>query len=168
MGALPRFDPAPSLQHAQSILVAVGAPHALIGGVALWAYLPPAAQRLTKDVDVAVPHAWMSKIEGEIRRRGLNMRPLTIGGLGVRDERCTLDFIDRSPDFESLYDAAIDEAQQKGRMISTEDIDFPIVSVEYLVVMKLATAETTDERDIEHLLREEDSGRSCRSSTAGH
>jgi hypothetical protein len=39
--SLPHFDPRPAARVAASILRKVGAPHAIIGRVAKWTYLPP-------------------------------------------------------------------------------------------------------------------------------
>src|SRR5437867_8001834 len=66
-GPLPTFDPKPAARIAASILKRAKAPHALIGRLAMWAYLPPEHQEFTKDLGVAVPAEFIAAVETEIK-----------------------------------------------------------------------------------------------------
>ena len=101
-GQLPSFDPKPAARLAASILKECRATCALIGRLAMWAYLPPEQQEFTKDLDLAVPAEFIAVIEAQVRRRKLPYRNLSIGGLGIRDGERKVDFIDRR-----LYHAAL-------------------------------------------------------------
>ena len=109
-GPLPSFDPRPAARVAASIMKRAKAPHALIGRLAMWAYLSPEQQEFTKDLDLAVPAEWIAAVEGEIKKRKLAYRNLRIGGLSVRDGDLWLDFIDRR-----LYHAALFRERSKPR-----------------------------------------------------
>jgi len=151
-GKLPRFDPGPSLARAVAVL-ANDVPFALIGGVALWAYVPASEQRFTKDVDVAYPSRMRARVEAALRAAGHEPLPLEIGGFGVREEPYRIDFIDRGSDFGTLFERAVQEAQAAQRWLDVEDEHILLVAPEYLVAMKLLTGERDDEQDVERLLR---------------
>ena len=150
---LPRFDPGPSLVCAVELLGKHQIPCALIGGVAIWAYVPASEQRLTKDVDLAVPGTWSAQVEAALTNAGHRPIPLEIGGWGVREDTLRADFIDRRVDFATLYQDAVEEAGQAQRWAEIDGAQVLLVSPEYLVAMKLATGERDDEHDVERLLR---------------
>ncbi|MBN1961216.1 MAG: nucleotidyltransferase [Deltaproteobacteria bacterium] len=154
-GGLPKFDPTPSLLLAVDLLQNAGIPFALIGGVALWAYVPAEEQRLTKDVDLAVPDIYMDKLHAVLNKKGFVGVPLQIGGIALREDKNNIrvDFIDRSVDFAKLYAAAVDEAIKAARHLNVTKYKIPLVSPEYFIAMKIATGEEDDTKDIERLLR---------------
>jgi len=153
---LPAFDPAPSGAFAASVLKDAKAPGALIGRLAVWAWLPDSSQHeFTKDLDVAIPPGHAAAIRDEIERRGVATRPLPIGGVNASDESAGIkvDFIERtSPDYgdlSGLFRAAVRAAQST---VQVGAVTLRLVPAEYLVVMKIATGEDKDERDAERLL----------------
>jgi hypothetical protein len=150
--SLPHFDPRPAARVAASILRKVGAPHAIIGRVAMWTYLPPEHQEFTKDVDFAVPAEFIAAIEAEVRRRKLGYRQLQIGDIGVRDGDVRLDFIDRRLHHAALFREAIDAARRSARVVSVGRVKLPLVPVEYLVAMKMVSGEPKDDGDVKRLL----------------
>lgn len=150
--SLPHFDPRPAARVAASILRKVGAPHAIIGRVAMWTYLPPEQQEFTKDVDFAVPAEFIAAVEAEVRRRKLSFRQLQIGGIGVHDGDLRLDFIDRRMYHAALFREAIEAARRNGRVVSVGRVKLPLVPVEYLVAMKMVSGEPKDDRDVKRLL----------------
>ena len=150
--SLPHFDPRPAARIAASILRKVGAPHAIIGRVAMWTYLPPEQQEFTKDVDFAVPAEFIAAVEAEVRRRKLTCRQLQIGGIGVRDGDLRLDLIDRRVHHAAMFREAIEAAQRSGRVVSVGRVKLPLVPVEYLVAMKMVSGEPKDDRDVKRLL----------------
>lgn len=150
--SLPHFDPRPAARVAASILRKVGAPHAIIGRVAMWTYLSPEQHEFTKDVDFAVPAEFIAAVEAEVRRRKLACRQLRIGGIGVRDGDLRLDFIDRRVHHAALFREAIEAAQRSGRVVSVGRVKLPLVPVEYLVAMKMVSGEPKDDRDVKRLL----------------
>jgi hypothetical protein len=150
--SLPHFDPRPAARVAASILRKVGAPHAIIGRVAMWTYLPPEQQEFTKDVDFAVPAEFIAAVEAEVRRRKLAFRQLQIGGIGVREGDLRLDFIDRRVHHAALFREAIEAARRSERVVSVGRVKMPLVPVEYLVAMKMVSGEPKDDRDVKRLL----------------
>lgn len=63
------FDPEPAAKLAKELLDTVNAPFAVIGRIAVWAYLPPEAQEFTKDIDIAVPTEFIIKLLTKIESR---------------------------------------------------------------------------------------------------
>jgi hypothetical protein len=150
--SLPYFDPRPAARVAASILRKVGAPHAIIGRVAMWTYLPPEQQEFTKDVDFAVPAEFFAAVEAEVRRRKLSFRQLQIGGIGVRDGDLRLDFIDRRQYFAALFRESVEAATRTGKTVTVGRTRLPVVPVEYLVAMNMVSGEPKDDRDARRLL----------------
>ena len=151
-GPLPSFDPKPVARVAAQILKRAKAPHALIGRLAMWAYLPPDQQEFTKDLDVAVPAEFIAAVESEVKTRRLKHLNLSIGGIGVRDGNTQLDFIDRRLNYAALFREAVTAAERTGRTVTIGRVRMPLVPVEYLVAMKMVSGEPKDDRDAKRLL----------------
>lgn len=146
------FDPEPSLAAAQDALDALGAPYALIGGLALDAWGIP---RATKGAAVAVPVGVAERAAETLRGDTLEARPLLIGGVGLRDpaRRLRLDLIDRRFHFAALFAEAIDEARRSGRQVEVGARRLPLVSREHLLAMKMVSGEPKDDADVRRLLQ---------------
>ncbi|MBI5488928.1 MAG: hypothetical protein HY905_16460 [Deltaproteobacteria bacterium] len=151
---LPFFDPKPSARFGAEILGETGQPFALIGKIAMWAHLPPAAQEFTKDVDFAVPLRAIEPIKAALARRGIAARPLSIGGLAVREGEIRVDFIDRHEGgLGALFEEAITDAARLGVVAGVGTGSVPVAGAEYLVALKVVTGEDKDETDAVKLLR---------------
>lgn len=94
VGEVQPFDPGPSVAAAADALAQQGSPFALIGGLALDAWGIPLA---TKDADFAVPVGAAEKAADALRAPSTEVRPLRIGGVGVRDtsRAIRIDLVDR-------------------------------------------------------------------------
>ena len=94
VGRLEAFDPGPSIAAAVEALASIGAEYAMIGGLALDAW---GISRATKDVDFAVHTGVAEKLSAHFEASGAEVRPLRIGGIGVRIEKpaIRIDLIDR-------------------------------------------------------------------------
>ena len=152
-GPLPTFDPKPAARVAASIIKRARASCAIIGRVAMWAYLPPEHQEFTKDLDIAVPAEHIAAVEAEVRHRKLPHRQLSIGGVGVRQGDLKVDFIDRRVHCAALFREAVEAAHRAGRRLSVGRTNLPLVPVEYLVAMKMVSGEPKDDRDAKRLLQ---------------
>lgn len=146
------FDPIPSIHAAAAALDASGTPFALIGGVALDAWGVP---RATKDVDFAVPYGKAEEVAKLLEAPSLQTRPLRIGGVALRDavRNLRIDFIDRRFYFGPLFREAIAEAAEAARKVRVGERDVPLVSLEYLLAMKLVSGEDKDDIDAGRILR---------------
>jgi len=118
-------------------------------------------QAYTKDLDIAVAKANLFEIRKYFRNKKYEITELSIGGINVKTGKdINVDFIDRSSiewaDYSLMFEEAINEAVSSDRKISVGDKDLCLVSVEYLVAMKLATGERKDEDDAKILLTEID------------
>jgi len=149
------FDPRPSIETALSLLDAAGVSYALAGRLAVWAWVSGDDQEFTKDVDFAVPQSEMAALEREAREQGYSPLPLSIGGFAIRAGDRRIDFIDRRVDFGPLFTEAVSAAREQGVTTTTgEGRELPVTPPEYVVAMKLATGDPSDERDVERLLRQ--------------
>src|SRR5262245_63783157 len=113
IGEVQPFDPRPSVTAAAEALEQQGAAFALIGGLALDAWGIP---RATKDADFAVPVGAAEKAAETLRGPATEIRPLRIGGVGVRDSQrgLRIDLVDRRFHFAPLFADAIGEARASG------------------------------------------------------
>ncbi len=111
---------------------------ALVGGIAMHIYGSP---RLTKDVDVIADNI-LADLKPE--------RPLGFGGnrylIKVGKKEVPVDWIVRNDEAKILYDAALKEA------ILLDEI--PIVTPEWLVLMKYLAGRFKDQEDAVFLLRQ--------------
>jgi hypothetical protein len=153
----PAFDPLPSGRFACRVLRQVKVEGALIGRVAVWAWVTePSQQGFTKDVDVAVSRDGLFRLRQWLQDQGFATRELAIGGVNVKtDEGVNLDFIARNVDWGdlgALYEDAVREAIESGRTMDFEDEALPLVSPEHLTLMKLSTMEPRDEEDARRIL----------------
>ena len=149
---VPQFDPLPSLEQAVSLLNKAKVKYALIGGIALWEYVSPDLRRYTGDVDFAVPHNAISRLGKAIIASGFRARSLPIGGLAIRQRGIVVDFVDRHPELDWLFEDAIEAAHKNGPVISVGACEIPVVPKGYLIALKLATGERKDEGDVRSLL----------------
>jgi hypothetical protein len=143
---LEAFDPGPSLKAGTEILEKSGAPYALAGRLAVWAYVPPARQEFTKDVDFAVPHGNIARAAEVARDMGYQVRKLPLG-YAVEGKGVSIDFVDHHPDYERLYADAVEAAREEAAQGET-----PVVPLGYLVAMKIGARRAEDERDVKALL----------------
>jgi hypothetical protein len=113
-GEVQSFDPGPSVAAAASVLETLGADFALIFGLALEAWGIP---RATKDADFAVPVGAAERAADALRGPTTEVRPMRIGGVGLRDidRGLRIDLVDRRFHFSALFRDAIREAQSSGR-----------------------------------------------------
>jgi hypothetical protein len=150
---LPRFDPNPSAEAGATVLKAAGVPFAVVGRVAVWAYVPPEGQQFTKDVDFAVPYGYGPAIEKAVRDAGYEPRKLGIGGLGFRKGGIAVDIIDRHPAAPKLFADAVAAARAEASEGVPGGTELPVVPKRFLLAMKLIPHEPDDERDAEELLK---------------
>ncbi len=149
----PRFDPNPSARVGVGILRAAGVPFALAGRVAVWTYVPPEGQALTKDVDFAVPYGYAEAIERAAREAGCETSRLSIGGVGIKKGDISVDFIDRHPHAAELFADAVAAAQAGGKRVGNGDAEAPVVPKHHLLAMKLIPHDEKSARDVQELLK---------------
>jgi hypothetical protein len=145
------FDPGPSIVAAVDALRSLGVEYALIGGIALDAW---GLSRATKDIDFAVPVGVAERLSAHFQSMGAEVNPLRIGGIGIRAENPSIriDLIDRRFHFAKLFSDAITEAVQSGRVIQSAEQEVPLVSLEYLLAMKMVSGEPKDDIDARRIL----------------
>lgn len=147
------FDPAPSAAAAAAALASLDASCALIGGLAMDAW---GMERATKDLDLAVPLGVAEQASALMTARAT--MPLRIGGMAVRDPEndIRVDLIDRRFHFSALFAAAIEEARQSLRTVRVGVTELPLVSLEYLLAMKLVSGDPKDDADVRRILTRDD------------
>jgi len=150
---LPSFDTTRSFEAAAALLKQAKVPFALIGRVAVWQYVPAEGQLFTKDVDFAVPYGHAEVIAKRAVDTGYKVKELTIGGFSVKAPGVSIDFIDRRRGYATLFADAVAAANAGRKTRKFGSMRFFLVPRDFLVAMKLATAEQKDERDVEELLR---------------
>jgi hypothetical protein len=155
VGEVQPFDPGPSVAAAAAALERQGADFALIGGLALDAWGIP---RATKDADFAVPVGIAENAAESLRGPATEVRPLRIGGVGVRDHvrGLRVDLVDRRFHFAALFRDAIHEAVESGRKARVAGHDVNLVSLEFLLAMKLVSGEPKDEIDARRILERQE------------
>lgn len=153
VGEVQPFDPGPSVQEAASVLRE--GEFALIGGLALDAWGIP---RATKDADFAVPVGVAERAAEALRGAASEVRPLRIGGVGLRDSErgWRIDLVDRRFHFAELFRDAIREAQASGRKARIGGHDVSLASLEFLLAMKLVSGEPKDEIDVRRILQRQE------------
>ncbi len=154
-----KFDPEPSGIFACKVLVETNVKGILIGRLAVWAWVEdPARQVYTKDLDIAISQKDQNVIVSHLAQKGFKVRELSIGGFNVTAEQdnVKVDFIHRnSPDWgdlSRLFEEAIEKAYESRQTVTLGEISLYLVPVEYLISMKMGTAEQKDEEDIKYLL----------------
>jgi len=155
IGEVQAFDPGPSVAAAAAALDRQGAGFALIGGLALEAWGIP---RATKDADFAVPVGVAEAAAEALRAPTTEVRPLRIGGVGIRDSErgLRIDLVDRRFHFGPLFQDAIREASKSGRKARVGGRDVSLVSLEFLLAMKLVSGEPKDDIDVRRILQREE------------
>ena len=153
---LPTFNPKESAVFATGVLNDLKIKCVLIGGLAVWYWLPdPAGHAYTKDLDTAIKKADRQKVVKHLSNLKYNIRELMIGGINVQSEtdNINVDFIDRysvdEGDLSNLFEEAIDTATEKINIGGTE---LYVISAEHLIAMKISTFERKDEDDAKNLL----------------
>lgn len=156
---LPEFNPAPSGELVSEIFRELKISGALIGRLAVWAWLPETEEHaFTKDLDVAVSEASLYDIRRFASGKAFKTADLPIGGINISspEKNINVDFIDRSSDdfgdFRALFEAAIEEAAASGRTVAVGRNAIPLVSAEHLIAMKMVAHTKKDEEDIKRLL----------------
>ncbi|MBF0103394.1 MAG: nucleotidyltransferase [Desulfobacterales bacterium] len=156
----PRFDPEKSGKIAHQILSESQIKGILIGRLAIWSWLNDDAgsQAYTKDMDIAISKKDFSAILAYLEGKPYKIRELPIGGVNVvgGEEGVSIDFIHRGSeewgDLSRLYEAAIEKGLKADNSVDIGEVRFPVVPVEFLIVMKIATMERKDEDDAKRLL----------------
>lgn len=146
------FDPNPSLRFALELFSKAGVTRfALIGKLAIWVYLEDESQHeFTKDADFAVLLNDIAKIENQASAQGVSYGYLHIGGVGVREKGVNVDFIDRRlSGVDRLFSEAIENASGE---VYVDEIKIPVVSLDYLIAMKMVSGEPKDDNDLKKLL----------------
>ena len=153
---LPKFDPEESAAFAAKVLGDLKIKCVLIGGLAVWYWLPdPAGHAYTKDLDTAIKKSDRQKIINYLEKLKCEIRELVIGGINVHidSNNINVDFIDRysinEGDLSNLFEEAIDHAKEK---IIIGESELYVISVEHLISMKISTFERKDEEDVKNLL----------------
>jgi hypothetical protein len=149
------FDPARSLRAGVEVLRAAGVPFALAGRLAVWTYVPERSQRYTRDVDFAVPYGYSEQAAAVAERMGFNVTKLPLG-YGLRKEGMLIDLVDRHPDLDDLFLAAVNAAREELESSEGGGDSVPVVPLGFLVAMKLATGREKDDEDVSVLLKELD------------
>jgi hypothetical protein len=117
------------------ISIQTGIETVLIGGIAMSVY---GSDRLTKDVDVAC-REYLPGLK--------KLRELSFGGISTKSPSGhPVDIIVRNDAYHSLYVAAIENARDEG-------LALPVVSPEYLAVLKMAASRDKDMLDLETLFQ---------------
>lgn len=155
VGEVLPFDPGPSVAAAAAVLEEQGSEFALIGGLALEAW---GIARATKDADFAVPVGAAEKAADALRGPATEIRPLRIGGIGLRDSQrgLRIDLVDRRFHFAALFQEAIREARASGRKARVGGNDVSLESLESLLAMKLVSGEPKDEIDVRRILQRQE------------
>lgn len=114
---------------------------ALAGGLAMILY---GSDRLTKDVDIVANRILPNKfkIEGNLRQGGYRY------GIETSNRTTSVDWITRSDGFRELFNEAIAEAVNIG--------DIPVLTPEWLVILKFIAGRFKDQEDAVFLLSRKD------------
>ena len=158
-GKIGTFDPLPSAKFAARALGESGTQGALIGRLAVWAWLDDESEHAyTKDLDIAITAESSPKVFHWLNEDDtLEVQSLPIGGANARDTQLQInvDFIHRQGDLgdlSGLFGASVQAALESGLVWDFDEGQLPIVPPEHLVLMKVATGERKDEQDAARLL----------------
>lgn len=158
--SLPVFDPNPSVRFASEVLKETKCQGALIGRIAIWAWIKNASeQAFTKEVDIAISRAAQPALRAFLLAKGLQLRELSIGGFNAYDPKASIniDFIDRFGewgDLSALFQEAIEAASNAEEKVEVGEGSLLLTPTRYLIAMKLGTGERKDEEDARRLLSE--------------
>lgn len=112
------------------------APYAILGGLAMQLY---GSDRLTKDVDL------VSDRPIDPDKPLMKDRPLSFGGTVFRTPHgIDVDWIVRADEYQDLYEAALNSAEEVEGL--------PVISMEYLAVIKFGAGRPKDYEDLMFLL----------------
>lgn len=139
-----------SADEAVALLEAAGVPYALAGYLAVVHYIPPSAERQTKDADFAVPYGYSDRAAKAAEEAGYSVKRLPIGGYQLSKPGVLIDLIDRHPRLDQLFADAVKAAEAE----RTDPEDVPVVPLEYLITMKMVSGSRKDTADVEHMLME--------------
>jgi len=146
-------DPLAALEAGATLALKAKVPFALAGRLAVWYYVEPAGQQLTKDADFAVPYGRAEAVGREAAKSGYKIHRLGIGGVGISSSTVVADFVDRHPKFPQLFADAVKSARRSRHRIRVGRMSIPVVPLPFLIAMKLVPHEAKDERDVEELLQ---------------
>lgn len=165
---IPAYDPGPSGQFAAQVLATAGVRGALIGRLAVWAWLPDSGDhKYTKDVDIAVAPADLPTICACLQRMGIVAHNLPIGGVAVRlpapdgsqawAQQVRVDFIARNDeelgDLGSAVAQAVAQAVARDVRAAIGTAQLWVVNAEWLVPLKLVAGREKDDEDVRDLIR---------------
>jgi len=143
------FDPEASAKFAVRVLSEAGVPGGVIGTVGAWPHLAPGDRFETKDLDVAVREDDTVWVEQTLRKMGVKLAQLDIGGVKVElpIQGIHVDFVDRHTvvQLSKLFREAIEATKKAGSILEIGDVEIEAVPIEYIVAMKLATARPKDD-----------------------
>jgi hypothetical protein len=153
------FDPGPSARFADRVLKATRTKAALIGRLAVWAWLPDESEHeFTKNLDLAVNRVDLTAIRAWLAKEGVTTREVPVGGVAVDipDSNINVEFIDRTRphygDLGAFFAEAVKVAHEGGETVKVGPATFYVAPPAYLIAMKLATGKIGDERDVVRLL----------------
>jgi hypothetical protein len=121
--------------------VLIDIPWAVVGGVATRTYMP---ERVTQDLNILVVRSNVAKVRPRLQSAGFTyVQDLSIGGSVWRTpEGILLDLIESS---EPWVDEALEQIQ-------TDPQGLPVLSLPYLVLMKVTASRTQDLADASRML----------------
>jgi hypothetical protein len=153
------FDPGPSARFADRVLKATRTKAALIGRLAVWAWLTDESEHeFTKNLDLAVSRVDLPALRARLAEERVTTREVPVGGVAVDipDSNINVEFIDRTSahygDLGALFVEAVEAAYEDGESMKVGPATFHVAPPAYLIAMKLATGESRDERDVVRLL----------------
>ncbi|HEC61338.1 MAG TPA: hypothetical protein ENI27_03690 [bacterium] len=156
MPRLPRFDPADALKETVALLEEANIDYALVGCLAVWAYVPPGGKRLTDDIDFAVSLKDLEPLLGLLEQHGYLFEPLPAGGFRTEVLGIVVDFIYGGSYLADLFSSAVGSA----KVIDYGDgIEVFVTNLDHLITMKVAAGGEQDEFDLRHLLKLIDTNR---------
>jgi hypothetical protein len=133
-----------------ALLEDAGVPYALAGYLAVLHYIPPSAERGTKDADFAVPYGYADRVAKAAEEAGYKVKSLPIGGFQLSKPGVVIDLINRHPRLDQLFADAVKAAEAE----RADPEDVPVVPLKYLVTMKMVSGSRKDTGDVEHMLME--------------
>ena len=147
----PDFDPIPSIIKSLQILNAARvSSFALVGQFAVRHHLGKSPLEGLNDVDIGVPLGSIWAIEKAMKDEDLSYDVMKIGGFRIRHDDLKIDFIDRRfQELNGLYEEAIKKSHTS---LYVEDLVVFVVDVEYLIAIKMASGEVSEDEDVIRLL----------------
>jgi hypothetical protein len=112
-------------------------------------------ERYTKDIDLALTLSDIGLVEPLLQ--SFDPRPLRIGGISFLTKAgIRVDLIDRRVSYQALFEEAISSAHQKGIEAKTASYTISVLSLSYLVALKVLADRPQDEADPSKILSRKD------------